>query len=45
MLRIRGLTKRYRTGDLALDKIDLDVAQGEVVALIKGRGPQSEPTG
>lgn len=38
MLRIRGLTKRYRTGDLALDKIDLDVAQGEVVALIGPSG-------
>jgi len=38
MLQIRGLTKRYRTGDLALDKIDLDVAQGEVVALIGPSG-------
>ena len=38
MLHIRGLTKRYRTGDLALDKIDLDVAQGEVVALIGPSG-------
>ncbi|MCW5687839.1 MAG: phosphonate ABC transporter ATP-binding protein [Pseudolabrys sp.] len=38
MLRIRGLTKRYRTGDLALDQINLDVAQGEVVALIGPSG-------
>lgn len=38
MLRIRGMTKRYRTGDLALDRVDLDVAQGEVVALIGPSG-------
>lgn len=38
MLRIRGLTKRYRTGDLALSQVDLDVAQGEVVALIGPSG-------
>jgi hypothetical protein len=25
MLRIKGLTKRYRTGDLALKGLDLDV--------------------
>jgi hypothetical protein len=29
MLRIKGLTKRYRTGDLALKGIDLDVPDGE----------------
>src|SRR6266446_1277378 len=34
MLRIKGLTKRYRTGDLALKGIDLDVPDGEVMALI-----------
>jgi phosphonate transport system ATP-binding protein len=38
MLRIRGLSKRYRTGDLALDRIDLDVEQGEVLALIGPSG-------
>lgn len=38
MLRVRGLTKRYRTGDLALSQVDLDVAQGEVVALIGPSG-------
>jgi len=38
MLRIRGLSKRYRTGDLALDTVDLDVAKGEVVALIGPSG-------
>jgi phosphonate transport system ATP-binding protein len=38
MLRIRGLSKRYRTGDLALDNIDLDIARGEVVALIGPSG-------
>lgn len=38
MLRIRGLSKRYRTGDLALGNVDLDVAKGEVVALIGPSG-------
>ena len=38
MLKIRGLSKRYRTGDLALDNVDLDVAQGEVLALIGPSG-------
>src|SRR3974390_825762 len=38
MLKIRGLSKRYRTGDLGLDNVDLDVAQGEVLALIGPSG-------
>lgn len=38
MLRIKGLTKRYRTGDLALNSIDLDVSDGEVMALIGPSG-------
>jgi phosphonate transport system ATP-binding protein len=38
MLRIKGLTKRYRTGDLALKRIDLDVPDGEVMALIGPSG-------
>lgn len=38
MLQIRGLTKRYRTGDLALKGIDLDVRDGEVMALIGPSG-------
>jgi phosphonate transport system ATP-binding protein len=38
MLRIRGLTKRYRTGDLALKGLDLDVPDGEVMALIGPSG-------
>ena len=38
MLRIRGLTKRYRTGDLALKGIDLDVPDGQVMALIGPSG-------
>jgi phosphonate transport system ATP-binding protein len=38
MLRIKGLTKRYRTGDLALNGIDLDVPDGEVMALIGPSG-------
>lgn len=38
MLRIIGLTKRYRTGDLALRGIDLDVPDGQVMALIGPSG-------
>ncbi len=38
MLRIKGLTKRYRTGDLALKAIDLDVPDGQVMALIGPSG-------
>jgi len=38
MLRIRGLTKRYRTGELALRGIDLAVPDGEVMALIGPSG-------
>jgi phosphonate transport system ATP-binding protein len=38
MLRIEGLTKRYRTGDLALKDIDLDLPDGQVMALIGPSG-------
>jgi phosphonate transport system ATP-binding protein len=38
MLRITGLVKRYRTGDLALKGIDLDVPDGQVMALIGPSG-------
>jgi phosphonate transport system ATP-binding protein len=38
MLRIRGLSKRYRTGDLALKGLDLDLPDGEVMALIGPSG-------
>jgi phosphonate transport system ATP-binding protein len=38
MLRIRGLTKRYRTGDLALKSVNLEVPDGEVMALIGPSG-------
>src|SRR6478735_2448844 len=38
MLRIRGLSKRYRTGDLALKRLDLDLPDGEVMALIGRSG-------
>ncbi|MCF8477645.1 MAG: phosphonate ABC transporter ATP-binding protein [Pseudolabrys sp.] len=38
MLRIKGLTKRYRTGDLALKAIDLTVPDGQVMALIGPSG-------
>src|ERR1700726_4644087 len=38
MLRIRGLAKRYRTGDLALKSLNVDVPDGEGVALIGRSG-------
>src|SRR5262245_44717820 len=38
MLRIKGLTKRYRTGDLALKGVDIDVPDGQVMALIGPSG-------
>src|SRR6202047_3952730 len=43
MLQIKGLTKRYRTGDLALKCLDLDVPDGEVMALIGPPGPGNSP--
>jgi phosphonate transport system ATP-binding protein len=38
MLRIKGLVKRYRTGDLALKGIDFEVPDGQVMALIGPSG-------
>jgi phosphonate transport system ATP-binding protein len=38
MLAIKGLTKRYRTGDLAVKGIDLTVPDGQVMALIGPSG-------
>ena len=38
MLRIKGLVKRYRTGDLALKGLDLEVPDGQVMALIGPSG-------
>jgi ABC-type lipoprotein export system ATPase subunit len=41
IIRARGLTKRYGTPEqplLALDRVDLDVAHGEIVALVGSSG-------
>lgn len=38
MLRLDKLTKRYRTGDLALKSVDLEVPSGQVMALIGPSG-------
>jgi phosphonate transport system ATP-binding protein len=38
MLRLEGLTKRYRTGDLALEGVNLEVPAGQVMALIGPSG-------
>jgi len=38
MLRIEGLIKRYPTGDLALNDVDLEIPDGQVLALIGPSG-------
>ncbi|MBJ7265049.1 MAG: ATP-binding cassette domain-containing protein, partial [Burkholderiaceae bacterium] len=38
MLALRQLVKRYPTGDLALDHVDLSVPKGQVLALIGPSG-------
>src|SRR5947209_16100161 len=38
MLRIRGLTKRYRTGEVALKAVSLEVPDSQVMALIGPSG-------
>jgi phosphonate transport system ATP-binding protein len=38
MLRIQGLVKQYRTGDRALKGVDLEVPDGQVMALIGPSG-------
>ena len=38
MLTITALTKRYDTGDLALDNVTLTVPAGQVMALIGPSG-------
>ena len=38
MLRIEGLTKRYRTGDAALRGVSLSVVKGEIIGLIGPSG-------
>lgn len=38
MLRVEGLSKRYRTGDLALNDVSLTVPAGQVMALIGPSG-------
>jgi phosphonate transport system ATP-binding protein len=38
LLALSGLTKRYPTGDLALDRVDLTVPPGQVMALIGPSG-------
>jgi phosphonate transport system ATP-binding protein len=38
LLQLQGLTKRYPTGDLALDTVNLTVPRGQVMALIGPSG-------
>ena len=37
MLEIKQLIKKYRTGDLAINGVDLKVEKGQVMALIGGK--------
>ena len=38
MLQLESLTKRYRTGDLALNDVSLEIPTGQVVELIGPSG-------
>ena len=38
MLRLEGLKKRYKTGDEALKGVDLEIPDGQVIALIGPSG-------
>lgn len=38
MLRLKGLKKRYKTGDYALKGVDLEIPKGQVIALIGPSG-------
>jgi phosphonate transport system ATP-binding protein len=38
MIRLRGLSKRYEGGAVALDGVDLDVGAGEFITLIGPSG-------
>ena len=38
MLRLENLSKRYKTGDLALNNVSLDIPDGQLVALIGPSG-------
>ena len=38
MISIAAVTKRYKSGLLALDKVDLDIAKGEIFALLGPNG-------
>ncbi|SFA81984.1 ABC-type multidrug transport system, ATPase component [Amycolatopsis marina] len=38
MLRLRGVSKRYGRGAVVLDRVDLTLAEGQVVGLLGGNG-------
>ena len=38
MLRLQNLSKRYKTGDLALNNVSLEIPDGQLVALIGPSG-------
>ena len=38
MLRLENLSKRYKTGDLALNNVTLEIPDGQLVALIGPSG-------
>ncbi len=38
MISIAGVTKRYKSGLVALDAVDLEIAKGEIFALLGPNG-------
>ena len=39
MISIAAVTKRYKSGLVALDAVDLEIARGEIFALLGRTGP------
>ena len=43
MLSLKNLSKRYKTGDLALSNVTLEIPDGQLVALIGPSGAANSP--
>ena len=43
MISIAAVTKRYKSGLIALDAVDLDIARGEIFALWARTAPARRP--
>ena len=40
---VAAVTKRYKSGLVALDSVDLDIARGEIFALLGPTAPEDDP--